>query len=408
MDLDEKSYGNDLANNTDTNGYLMFGAENAYGTINYVGDTDWYRVYTDIGSTYGVTLLPYSFDGTSSPGANFDIRDRFGNVLATSNASGQWSGVAADTVYYVEVRSPSVGGYSVRADNFSVGVVTTSTPFYAGNSDPGYLSYTGQDNSYTVQLTAGTTYYAGLSTATLADPFISLKNPFDQVVKTSVVTPGQFVSYTPTVTGTYTLHVSSNSFTGRGGYVLTGGDALVNQTDTSLNQSVQMVMTPYVGPVAGLNDEFISLTSHNINLSTTRENVFLKSGTGNDALQVESGNNVLDGSTGSNFLVGGTGHDTFFVDDRSAPADIWSTVNNFHAGDAATIWGVTPQDFGLTWVDNQGAAGFTGLTLHATAAGKPTASLTLAGYSTADLSNGRLAISFGQVGGSNYMFVHGN
>ena len=96
-----------------------------------------------------------------------------------------------------------------------------------------------------------------------------------------------------------------------------------------------------------------------------------------DAIAANSGINVLDGGTGSNFLTGGSGTDTFFVDDRGPTADIWSTVNGFHAGDAATIWGVTPQDFGLTWVDGQGAAGYTGLTLHATASGKPTASLTL-------------------------------
>jgi Ca2+-binding RTX toxin-like protein len=408
MSLDEKSYGNDLPSNSGTTGYLTYGAENAYGTINFIGDTDWYLVRTDIGSTYGVYLSPTSFDGTSSPGANFDIRDRFGNRIANSDASGHWTGVAGDTVYYIEVRSPSIGGYSVRADNFSVGIVTSETPFFAGNSDPGFLSYTGQDDSYTVYLAAGTTYYAGLTTATLADPFLALKNPLDQVVMTSAVTPGHFVSYTPVLTGTYTLHVSSNSLIGRGGYVLTGGDALVSQTDTTLNQSTQMIMTPYSGPVAGLNDEFISISSHNLNLSTMRDSVFLKSGAGNDALQVTSGSNVLDGGTGSNFLVGGTGHDTFFVDDRSAPADIWSTVNNFHAGDAATIWGLTPQDFNIAWVGNQGAAGFTGLTLHATAAGKATASLTLVGYSTADLSNGRLTVSFGQVGGSNYMYVHGN
>ena len=75
--------------------------------------------------------------------------------------------------------------------------------------------------------------------------------------------------------------------------------------------------------------------------------------------------------------------------------DIWSTVSGFHAGDAATIWGVTPQDFGLTWMDGQGTAGFTGLTLHATAAGQPTASLTLARYTSADLGDGRLSVSFG-------------
>jgi serralysin len=125
---------------------------------------------------------------------------------------------------------------------------------------------------------------------------------------------------------------------------------------------------------------------------------------------VSSGTNVLDGGTGSNFLTGGSGADTFFVDDRAAPADIWSTVAGFHAGDAATIWGVTPQDFGLAWVDGQGAAGYTGLTLHATEAGKPIASLTLAGYSQADLNSGRLSVQFGTdpASGSAFMYVQGN
>ena len=129
-----------------------------------------------------------------------------------------------------------------------------------------------------------------------------------------------------------------------------------------------------------------------------------------------NGNNVLNGSTGSSFLYGGTGNDTFFIDDRNAPAgsSIWSTVAGFHSGDSATVWGVTPSDFTLSWVDGQGAAGYTGLTLHATAPGKPTASLTLAGLTSAALSNGALSISFGvtpnlpNLPGSNYMLIHYN
>ena len=87
-----------------------------------------------------------------------------------------------------------------------------------------------------------------------------------------------------------------------------------------------------------------------------------------------------------------------------------STVVGFGAGDAATIWGVTPQDFDLAWVDGQGAAGYTGLTLHATAAGMPTASLTLAGYSQADLNNNSISVQFGtdSASGSTYMYVRGN
>ena len=62
----------------------------------------------------------------------------------------------------------------------------------------------------------------------------------------------------------------------------------------------------------------------------------------------------------------------------------------------------------MDWEDNQGAAGYTGLTLHAIAPGKPIASMTLGGYNKADLDNGRLSVSFNDaaVGGSTYMYVH--
>lgn len=167
----------------------------------------------------------------------------------------------------------------------------------------------------------------------------------------------------------------------------------------------------YTGPVAGPASDIIIATADNINVKAAVQNVFIHTGSGDDALDVSAanGNNVLDGSTGSNFLVGGTGKDTFFVDDRGTPAAIWSTVVNFHAGDNATVWGVSPKDFGLAWMNGLGAAGSTGLTLAATAPGKPTAMLTLAGLTSADLTNGRLAISFGTdaASGSNYMLIHG-
>ena len=166
--------------------------------------------------------------------------------------------------------------------------------------------------------------------------------------------------------------------------------------------------TVYSGPVAGLQKEFINVTSDNLNVSVSSANWFIHTGSGNDAINVSGGTNVLDGGTGSNFLVGGNGLDTFYVDDRNATTDIWSTVVGFHSGDATTLWGVTASDFNLAWIDGQGATGYTGLTLHASAANKPNASLTLTGYSQTDLTNGRLSVSFGNVVGNNYMYVHGN
>jgi hypothetical protein len=183
---------------------------------------------------------------------------------------------------------------------------------------------------------------------------------------------------------------------------------LIAVVDTTTGQGVAAAAHPYTGPVSGLQNEYINLTSDSLNATAASPGWFIHGGSGNDAIAVTSGTNVLDGGTGSNFLTGGSGTDTFFVDDRSAMADIWSTVDNFHVGDAATIWGVTPQDFNLSWVDGQGAAGFTGVTLHASSEGKPTASLTLAGFSQADMASGRLSVSYGTdtASGSAYAYVH--
>ena len=116
----------------------------------------------------------------------------------------------------------------------------------------------------------------------------------------------------------------------------------------------------------------------------------------------------------SNFLVGGTGpfsFDTFFVEDSSfsQSSSVWRTVANFHAGDAATIFGITRNGFHTAWVDGQGAPGYKGLTLYVTASGVPNASLTLTGYTTADLTNGALTTSYGtENDGTPYLYIHAN
>lgn len=179
-------------------------------------------------------------------------------------------------------------------------------------------------------------------------------------------------------------------------------------TDTNLGVSHVAIGANYTGPVSYISDEYIYAGIDDIAVSTSLPNVFLHGGGGDDALFAASGHNVLDGGTGSNFLTGGSGTSTYFVDDRDAASDIWSTIVGFHQGDAATIWGVNTASFQLEWVDGQGAAGYTGLTFHATAPGRPTASMTVPGYTTADLTNGRLAFVSGHdpASGSDYMYLY--
>jgi V8-like Glu-specific endopeptidase len=183
----------------------------------------------------------------------------------------------------------------------------------------------------------------------------------------------------------------------------------VGETDATTGISINPYMTPYVGPVSGLENQFIDLNPHNLVITATTPNVFLVSGAGDDALKVISGNNVMEGGTGSNFLVGGTGSDVFFVDDRAPASNVWSGLVNFHSGDAATVWGVTPADFNLSWKDDMGAVGYKGLTVIATknAPGGAIAAATITGYTTADLSDGKLSVAFGTAAsGDNYMYIH--
>ncbi len=253
----------------------------------------------------------------------------------------------------------------------------------SGPEDLGTLALAGRFDGKVFNVSAGPTAHSYVVTLGDAPPVVSTP---PVVVTPPVVTPPAPV-VTPPQAANFLL---TNMTTGASSSA--AGDA-------------------YSGPVPGLQHQYITVSTDNLNIAATAPNSFIHSGSGNDALDVSrnGGNNVLDGSTGSNFLVGGAGNDTFFVDDRAAAADIWSTVVNFHAGDDATIFGVTPADVALDWQDGQGAAGSTGLTLHATAPGKPVASITLAGYSKADLGR-RLSMSFGneQGGAGAYLYIHGN
>ena len=196
--------------------------------------------------------------------------------------------------------------------------------------------------------------------------------------------------------------------------IATGIGSNFSVFDTSNGGAADYHGDAYSGPVAGLSFQYIYSGTDSLNVTGRTPGEFIHTGSGFDAIDVSAagGSNVLDGGTNSNFLVGGkslSGADTFFVDDRGPPSDIWSTVGNFHAGDAATIFGITQNGFKTSWVDGQGAAGFTGVTLHVTAPGVPTASITLAGYNVADLSNGRLSQTFGvEPDGTTFLYIHGD
>ncbi len=181
--------------------------------------------------------------------------------------------------------------------------------------------------------------------------------------------------------------------------------SVVSYTDVVSGQTGQSSLAaPAAGGPSYLQGQYIWSGADSVAISTATPNVFLKGGSGGDALAVSSGQNVLDGGAGSNFLVGGTGLDTFFADARGG-ATVWSTVVNFHAGDAATLWGFVPGVSSYAWDQAaSGADGYQGATLRGVlGAGGPTASLTFSGLGVAQAAG--LQISTGSAGGAPYLLI---
>ena len=181
-------------------------------------------------------------------------------------------------------------------------------------------------------------------------------------------------------------------------------------TDTVMHTSGMTRGIAYTGPVAGLQQQYIWPSADGVAIAASVGNVFLHGGVGDDALSVSSGTNVLDGGAGSNFLTGSTGADggtdTFFVDGRGG-AVTWSTVVNFHHGDAVTIFGFRDGISTRPWTAVDGAAGYQGATIHSELGGAGTgvnASVTFAGVSQAD-AQARFTVLTGSVEGNPYLYV---
>lgn len=210
--------------------------------------------------------------------------------------------------------------------------------------------------------------------------------------------------------GAHTLTASETNAAGTLGrapaVALAVPDPRFDVTNVAAATSGSFTGSDYTGPVGYLQAEYAYTGSDNVVLGARVANVFLVSGAGEDALAAKAGSNVLSGGTGSNWLVGadGTdgGTDTFFVDGRGGQST-WDTLVNFHPGDMLTLWGYNGAADGLTWSDNQGAAGYHGATLHADFGNSGVSALvTFAGLTA---GSAQFATSTGSSGGVSYLAV---
>lgn len=164
---------------------------------------------------------------------------------------------------------------------------------------------------------------------------------------------------------------------------LPGADPLMSVTRGGMGGF--LLPARYEGPVAHLEYELLGDGRAEV-VGGTAAADFLNLLGGDDAADGGAGDDVIDGGTGSNFLTGGAGRDVFFLDGRGG-ALTWATITDWEPGEQLAVWGWQPGVSTAVWVDNAGAPGWTGVTMHGDLNGDGVVdtSVTWTGRSRADL-----------------------
>jgi len=197
------------------------------GAINFVGDTDWFRVTLTAGVLYQFDLTGSGNDGVLSGLTLSDpwlaLRNSSGTLLLSNDNSGLgynsrifYTPTTAGT-YYLDAQESGVnatGIYRLIVNSSPIsGTLTLGTPV------SGSIGFSGNVDLYSVSLTAGVTYAFTVDGTTLSDPFLEILDS-DGLTITSDDDDGSgynaYVEYKPTTTGTYYLAVreSGNNATG--------------------------------------------------------------------------------------------------------------------------------------------------------------------------------------------------
>lgn len=218
---------------------------------------------------------------------------------------------------------------------------------------------------------------------------------------TLTLSNGTTVVDTLHLTGTYTGDSFTPTAVAAGTTLaVTGPEPNFRVIDGTTDTVISATGSAY-GP-SGPSLEYANITPDNLYITATAPNSFIQTGAGNDTIDVSkaNGNNVLDPGTGTNTLIGGTGDDAFYLNDVSPAAAINTLVENFHSGDYATVFGVFPAGFSVQAQTVAGSGGVDDLQYTFSTADQPTATLTLAGHSFADIESGKITATWGTSNGT--------
>ena len=427
-----------LSSNASSAGLLMVLSTIGAGSTVYVGASTTDAVLTINGTVTnsGALALVSTGSGTASlvmPGTATAsgvlvnqgslIADGAANIYTLSSASP--TGLVNNGLFTIENDTGRAGTLFVQAEvsgtgainvnngtftDFTRGVGAGQTVTFGAGTErvefdaPGqvFATFAGLSPTSSIVLTGVT--YTGLNYATTGANSGSLQFLQGNTVVDSVAFSGNYAPNSFNVGTTTTNGVPFTTITGTG-----AAPQRLAYTDTTTGASSGDAATPYTGPVNYLQWQYVWPSNDGVAMAASVDNIFLHGGGGADAITAHGGRNVIDGGGGSNFLTGGTGADggtdTFFVDGRGGIVT-WSSIVNFHHGDSLTIFGFTQGTSTLPLQDSDGAAGFTGATIHSELNGAGTGvngSVTFVGVSGADARDvsqgGKFTYTYGNIGG---------
>jgi VCBS repeat-containing protein len=274
------------------------------GVIDFVGDTDWYRVSLQTGFAYQVALTGQTASGPALPDPFLSIRNTFGALLESNDdrATGQLDAFlqfapGTTNTYILAVESAeraadgTTGGYALNIVRDELGTVASRANVPAFDSGDigfvdGVISPAGDSDWFMVTLTAGVTYRfdaAGSASdgafipATLADPRLAVMDANGTELRAdndSGVSRNASLHFTPTTTGTYFIAVSENGNDATGSYRL-----VLNRAPASGTLAIGGSVSGSVSPAGDIDEYSVSLvagTTYVFSASSSEFDTFLE------------------------------------------------------------------------------------------------------------------------------------
>lgn len=217
-----------IVGTTATASSVTVGGAAGTGTVDYGGDEDWWSVALTAGTTY-----QFQLNGTTLSDAYLRLLNPAGTTQITANDDGgggtnariTYTATASGT-YYLSAQgySANTGTYSLTAtsvantDNIDGATTTASSVIVDGVASTSAVNVAGDQDWFSVALTAGTTYQFALAGAGLTDPYLRLLEADGDLITADDdggAGLNSLITYMPTATGTYYLSAQAfNELTG--------------------------------------------------------------------------------------------------------------------------------------------------------------------------------------------------